>query len=180
MALIEKTQLVNQFSPPADSVIAGQMVDEFVSLESRFIQRDWGPAELDGGQFCEALARIVYHLDSGNLNRTKGVDECVQYIENSQVPHSIVPRHDALHLCKVLQLVYKFRSQRGAVHITPSYSPNHMDSRLIIENVRWSFAELLRVISHPDREAIAKTIRELLRFDVPAIGKFEDSIIVQR
>jgi hypothetical protein len=45
--------------------------DEFISAERRFIQRDWGPAELDGGQFCEILARTLYHQDSGNLNHTK-------------------------------------------------------------------------------------------------------------
>lgn len=31
-----------------------------------------------------------------------------------------------------------------------------------------------------DREQIAKAIRELLQFDVPCIGKFEDIILVQR
>ena len=48
---------------------------------------------MDGGQFCEVLARV-------------------------------------------LQTVYKFRSQRGAVHISPTYSPNYMDANYVIEAVR--------------------------------------------
>ena len=59
MALIEKNKLLASLSPPLDHLLANQLVEEFVSAERRFIQRDWEPAELDGGQFCEILARIL-------------------------------------------------------------------------------------------------------------------------
>ncbi len=180
MGLVERASLVSQISPPLDHFLATQLVDEFVSMERRFIQRDWEPAELDGGQFCEILARILYHMDSGNLNRTKDFSDCLSYVENNQNPHAIQPRHDALHIAKVLRTAYKFRSQRGAVHISPTYSPNHMDSKFLIESVRWSMNETLRIFWQGDREAVAKAIRELLQFDVPCIGKFEDILLVQR
>lgn len=135
---------------------------------------------LDGGQFCEALGRILYHVDSGNLNHSKGVDECLKYLETDNVAHSMAPRHDAFHLAKVLRTVYKFRSQRGAVHITPHYTPNHMDSKLVMECVRWCMNEVLRIFGQGDREAVAKSIRELLQFDVPSIGSFEGRLLVQR
>jgi len=136
---------------------------------------------LDGGQFCEVLGRIVYHQDSGNLNLTKELKECVAYVANDQVAHGVTPRSDALHLCKVLSATYKFRSARGGVHISPTYKPNHMDSRIIIEMVRWLFAETLRIFWRgTDRERVAKAIRELLTFDVPCIGRFEEVIMVQR
>ncbi|WP_334826646.1 hypothetical protein [Nostoc sp.] len=89
-------------------------------MERRYIQRDWEPAELDGGQFCEILARILYHFDSSNLNQSKPLDDCLRYIENEHVTHTMKSRHDALHLARVLRTVYKFRSQRGAVHISPN------------------------------------------------------------
>ena len=40
--------------------------------------------------------------------------------------------------------------------------------------------ELLRLFWNSDREKVAKAIRELLQFDVPCIGVFEDIILVQR
>src|SRR5947209_5968518 len=135
--LVNKATLVSQLAPPLDSQLAQQLVDEFVSQEKRFIQRDWEPSQLDGGQFCEVLARILYHQDSGNLNVTKSVDECMGYVENAQVPHQLQPRQTALHLTKVIRTVYKFRSARGAVHISPTYKANHMDSKLVLEGVRW-------------------------------------------
>jgi hypothetical protein len=181
LGLIEKRQLVLNISPPLDNLLATQLVDEFVSQERRYIQRDWEPAELDGGQFCEALARVLYHQDSGNLSLNKEFNDCVKYIEDEKLPHAVQPRQTALHLIKVLRTVYKFRSQRGAVHISPSYGPNHMDARLMIESVRWAMNETLRVFwQGADRESVAKAIRELLQFDVPCVGVFEDVVVVQR
>jgi hypothetical protein len=178
--LVDKATLVGQLAPPLDSQLAQQLVDEFISQEKRFIQRDWEPGQLDGGQFCEALTRILYHMDSGNLNRSKDDDECLKYVANEQVPHLLQPRQTALHLAKVIRTVYKFRSARGAVHISPTYQANHMDSKLVLEGVRWLFAETLRIWWKDDREKVAAAIRELLQFDVPAIGKFDDILLVQR
>jgi hypothetical protein len=178
--LVNKATLVSQLVPPLDNQLAQQLVDEFVSQEKRFIQRDWEPAQLDGGQFCEVLSRILYHMDSGNLNASKDGDDCLKYVENEQNKHALLPRQTALHLAKVTRTVYKFRSARGAVHISPTYQANHMDSKLVLEGVRWLFAEALRIWWKDDREQVAAAIRELLQFDVPAIGKFENVLLVQR
>src|SRR5437773_2253485 len=120
MGLVEKQYIAKKLSPPCDEFLTNQLIDEFVSMERRYIQRDWEPAELDGGQFCEILARILYHKDSNNLNLSKSFDDCKRYIENEQVQHSLLPRQDVLHILKVLHTIYKFRSQRGAVHISPT------------------------------------------------------------
>ncbi len=180
MALIEKKKLLAELAPPLDHLLASQLIEEFISAERRYIQRDWEPAELDGGQFCEVLARILYHQDSGNLAQSRSFEDCLKYLENDREPHAISPRHNALHLGRVLKTIYKLRSQRGAVHISPTYTPNHMDSKLVIECVRWAMNETLRIFWHGDRELVAKAIRELLQFDVPCVGSFEDMLLVQR
>lgn len=180
MPLVNKRQLLAELSPPLDHFLCTQLVDELISAERRFIQQDWEPAELDGGQFCEIMARIYYHVDSKNLSHSKAFDECLKYIENDKVSHGILPRHDALHVARVLRTVYKFRSQRGAVHISPTYTPNHMDSKYVIESIRWLMNETLRIFWNGDREVVAKAIRELLQFDVPCISDFEGVLLVQR
>ena len=180
MGLVEKAALARNLSPPLHGLLVGQLLDEFVSLERRFIQRDWEPAELDGGQFCEVLSRILYAQDSGNVNLSKPYEDCLKYLENEQVPHAIQPRRLVLHLVAAIKVAYKFRSQRGGVHITPTYGPNQMDAKLIIEMVRWLMNETLRIFWTGDRGKVAKAIREILQFDVPCVGKFEDIIMVQR
>jgi hypothetical protein len=178
--LIDKRRLLAELSPPFDHLLCSQLLNEFMSAERRFIQRDWEPTELDGGQFCEILARIYYHIDSGTLSQSKDFESCWRYIENDQVKHAITPRRDALHVIRVLKTVYNFRSQRGAVHISPTYQPNHMDSKLVIECVRWAMNETLRIFWTGDREMVAKAIRELLQFDVPSVGVFDGALLVQR
>jgi len=180
MSLVARDRLVKQLAPPLDHLLCSQLVDEFISCERRFIQGDWEPAELDGGQFCEIAARILYHQDSGNLNHARALNDCLSYIENDHLSHAVVPRHDSLHLARVLRTIYKLRSQRGAVHISPTYQPNHMDSKLVIECVRWSMSEILRIFWNGDRESVAKVIRELLQFDVPCVKEFGGRLLVQR
>src|SRR3954451_11013502 len=159
MALFTKAQLLQELSPPIDGLLASQLIDEFISVERRFVLRDWEPAELDGGQFCEILARVLYSIDSGTVNLRKDMGECITYVEDDAVPHSHTPRKDFLHICKLLRVVYKFRSDRGAVHISPTYAPNEMDARLVLEGVRWCFAETLRLLWKGNREAVATAIR---------------------
>lgn len=180
MSLTSTHNIVNGICPPTDTTLADELLKEFISMEHRFVLRDWEPTELDGGQFAEILGRIIYYLDSGNLNLSKGFDDCYRYVESDSVAHQITPRSDAKHIMYVLKTIYKFRSQRGSVHISATYKPNHMDSKYLIEAVRWCFNEFLRMIWTGDKEELAKAIRELLRFDVPCIGTFDSKVIVQR
>jgi hypothetical protein len=78
------------------------------------------------------------------------------------------------------QTVHKFRSKRGVAHVSPNYAANHMDARYMIESVRWLMNELVRLFWSGNRDEAAKVVRELLQFEVPAIGKFSDVIVVQR
>ncbi len=59
MGLVERNTLIAKISPPFDHLLTSQLVDEFISMERRYIQRDWEPAELDGGQFAEVVSRIL-------------------------------------------------------------------------------------------------------------------------
>jgi hypothetical protein len=182
MPTIDKSKVLAALCPPLDRGLTEALIDEFVSQEKRYVLRDWGPATLDGGQFAEAAARIVYHQDSGNLNARKQLDDCLEYVEDptNKNKHAFPEKRAALHLAKVLRTLYKLRSQRGAVHIDPQYTANHIDSRLVLECVRWVFSELLRIFWTKSRSDVAATIRELAQFEVPVVGKFGDILLVQR
>lgn len=182
MALVDKQQLLEELVPPLDLRLTDQLLSEYVSQEKRYILGDWEPATLDGGQFVEAAARILYHKDSGKLDRRRKVKDCLEYVEDLRQlnKHCMPDRKAALHLCKVLRTIYKFRSDRGAVHIDPVYTANQLDSRLLIESSRWVLSELLRVFWSGDRQEVTKAIREILHFEIPAVGRFEDQLLVQR
>lgn len=182
MPSVDKKSLLAAIVPPLDQILTTQLLDEFVSLERRFVLREWEPATLDGGQLAEAAARIIYHQDSGNLNKRKSVNNCLSYIEDPQNrnSHSFNTRKSALHLCKVIRTIYKFRSDRGAVHIDPDYSANQLDSKLVLENSRWVLAEILRLFWTGNRTDVAAAIRQIVQFDIPVIGEYQGQLLVQR
>lgn len=179
---MDATALLAQLCPPLGRDLVKSLIDEFLDLERRFVLGDWEPATLNGGQFAEVAARIIYHIDSGNLNRRKGVDDCLGYVEDARNsnPHAFPHRRTSLHLCRVLRTIYKFRSQRGAVHIDPDYTANEMDSTLIASLTRWTVSELLRVFWTGPTADIARVIREIVRFEVPAILVIDSKPLVLR
>ncbi len=182
MPLIDKLTLISSVCPPLDTKLIEQLIAEFVSQERRYILRDWEPATLDGGQFAEAAARILYHQDSKVLNHKRSVGECLTYVEDPKNAnsHQYPDRKSALHTARVIRTIYKFRSDRGAVHIDPEYDANQLDSKLVIENSRWVLSEILRIFWTGDRSVVAAAIREIIQYDIPVIGNYEGRLIVQR
>ncbi|HFD31768.1 MAG TPA: hypothetical protein ENJ28_03505 [Gammaproteobacteria bacterium] len=181
MPRLSKSELICELVPPLDVQLAEQLVDEYISLERRYVLSDFEPATLDGGQFTEAASRIIYHQDSGNLNKRRGVDKCLSYIEDPQSrnAHHFPERKSSLHLCRVLRSIYKFRSDRGAVHIDPEYTANQLDAKLVVDNARWVLSEMLRVFWTGDRSVVARTIREIIEYDVPIVAEYEGRLLVQ-
>ena len=179
---MDAKSLLSKIAPPLDAILAESLIREFIDVERRYVLGDWEPATLDGGQFAEIGSRVVYHVDSGNLNRTKGVDPCLKYVEDEQNTnnHSFPLRRTALHMCKVLRTLYKFRSQRGAVHIDPDYSANELDSMFIVAMVRWTMSEVLRVFWTGSTKDVAQAVREIVRFEVPAILTLDGRSLVLR
>jgi hypothetical protein len=179
---MDKATLIRTICPPLDQTLTSQLIDEYNSLESRYVLRDWEPATLDGGQFSEAAARILYHIDSGTLNHTKEVGKCLDYIEdpNNSNRHNYPERKSALHTAKVIRTIYKFRSDRGAVHINPSYTANHLDASLVMSNAKWVLSEILRVFLTSDRNLVEDVIRDIIEFNLPVIGDFDGQLLVQR
>ena len=174
--------LVAQVSPPLDRSLATALLAEFVDLERTFLLGDWEPATLNGGQFAEVSSRIIYHLDSGALNPRKGLDSCLAYVEDDRNSnkHAFPNRRSALHLCKALRLIYKFRSQRGAIHIDPDYTANEIDSTLVLSLSRWVMSEVLRIFWSGNPPEVAKTIRAIVRYPVPSVFEIDGRLMVLR
>ena len=172
--------LVAQISPPLDRSLATTLLTEFVDLERRFTLGDWEPATLNGGQFAEVASRIIYHIDSGTLNPRKSLDSCLNYVEGTGNKHLLTDRPSARHLCKALRLIYKFRSQRGAIHIDLSHTANELDSTLVLSLSRWVVSEILRVFWSGNRSEVAKTIRAIVRYPVPSVFESDGRSVVLR
>jgi hypothetical protein len=171
--------IIAHLSQTVDPTLSRQLIEEAVQLEEAFALRRWQHTELDGGRFAEVAARIIYASDSQNLALTKSVDDCLRYIDNTQVPHHFPQPQSAIHLAKVIRAVYKLRSQRGAVHVSPTYTANEIDSRLILEAVRWALAEILRVLGSIPQIELAEIVRSLSRFPQPLMRIYGETALLQ-
>jgi hypothetical protein len=173
------SELVAALGLATEPRLAAQIFQEATDLEEAFALKRWKYTELDGGRFAEVAARIIYGIDSGRFNLTKGVDECLKYLDNDQVPHHFPDRQSANQLTRILRAVYKLRSQRGAVHVSPTYTANEIDSRMVVEGVRWVLAELLRIFVTSDQGALVAAIEELSRFPYALIRNYGGQPLVQ-
>jgi hypothetical protein len=177
MTYLTFIQLIAELSIVVDSSLANSAVENYVQMQSRFLAGDWKPAELDGGRLCEAIARCIHQLDTGSVTHSKLPGKICERLEDESVSHNLGVK-DRHHLAKVISVLYKFRSDRGAVHISPIYLANEMDAVLVVHIGKWLFAEFLRLAWNKDRQVIAQTIQRIVRLEHSLIHELDGKPLV--
>ena len=170
-------QLITELSAIIDPSLAKSAVEDYVGMQQRFLVGDWKPTELDGGRLCEAIARCIHQLDIGSVTHSKLPGEICDRLENETVSHILAVK-DRHHIAKVIRVLYKFRSDRGAVHISPFYSANELDSVLVLHVGKWLFSEFLRLAWNKDRKIIAETIQRIVRLEHSLIHELDGKPLV--
>lgn len=173
-------QLIQELSQVVDPALARAAVESYVEMQQRFIAGDWQPAELDGGRLCEAVSRAVYQLDNGTVTHSQLPAEIKKKLldeDNVVRPHNLSPK-DRQHIARAIDLVYKFRSDRGAVHISPTYTANYMDSMLVLHAGKWILAEFLRLAWKKDLETVAAVIAQLVQLEHSLIHELDGKPMV--
>lgn len=177
MSTLTAHELIAELSKLVDPAFADAAVNGYVEMQSRFLAGDWKPTELDGGRLCEAVARAIHQLDSGSITHSKLPGRIRERLEDETVPHKLKVK-DRHHLAKAIDVLYKFRSDRGAVHISPTYSANEMDSILVLHVGKWLLSEFLRVVWNADRQTIAETIQRIVRLEISLIHELDGKPLV--
>lgn len=175
--ILTAPQLITELSTVVDSSLANAVVENYVEMQKRFLAGDWKPAELDGGRFCEAVARCIHQLDAGTVTHAKLPGKICERLEDETVAH-ILNVKDRHHVAKVISVLYKFRSDRGAVHISPIYTANEMDSILVLHSAKWLFAEFLRLAWKKDLNTIAETIARIIQLEHSLIHELDRKPLV--
>lgn len=126
--------------------IASAILDAYGEIERNYVLRKWKPSELDAGHFVESVRRALdleltgtYRTFNHSLPRFD--DNVIRNYEQQTGDQSyriLIPR--------VLKAIYNIRNRRGVAHIS-DVNPNEMDATLILYNVIWVLAELLRLKS---------------------------------
>ncbi|MBD2412766.1 hypothetical protein FACHB389_07135 [Nostoc calcicola FACHB-389] len=170
-------QLIRELAKIVDSHFANAVVECYVEMQQRFLAGDWQPTELDGGRFCEAISRCLLQMDTGKIDHRKLPGEIRKNLLDNSIPHKLGLK-DRYHLAKVIEIVYGFRSDRGAVHISTKYTANYMDSMLVLHASKWIFAEFLRLVWNQDRKVVAETIAQIVQLEHSIIHELDGKPLV--
>jgi len=174
---ITPEQLKQDITTFVDPALASQLVDSYTKMQRRYYASDWQPSELDGGQFCEAVARAIYQVDTGNVSHDLLPGDISPQLKSKSAPHTLETK-DRDHFCRVLQTVYKFRNDRGVAHISPIHTANHLDATLIIATVKWLFAEFLRLAWKKERNEVVAIIEAIVQLEHPLIHELDGKPLV--
>src|SRR5947209_5732269 len=176
---ITPEQLKQDLAAVVDSTFATQIVDSYTKMQQRYYAGDWQPSELDGGQFCEAVVRALYQFDTGVVDQSHLPKDISDQLKSKTPPspHRLDYK-DRDHFLRVLQTTYKFRSDRGVAHVSSTHSANHMDATLIMANVKWLFAEFLRLVWKRDRNEVVAIIEAIIQLEHPLIHELDGKPLV--
>jgi hypothetical protein len=170
-------ELVLELSIVVDASLARAAIENYVEMQQRFLAGDWQPTELDGGRLCEAVSRCLLQLDKGILDHRKLPSDIRDILLDSRTTHDLAWK-DRYHIAKVIEVIYKFRSDRGPVHISPIYTANYMDSMLVLHAGKWMLAEFLRLAWKKDQEVISEVIAQLVQLEHSLIHELDGKPLV--
>lgn len=161
---------------PAD--IVSELLASYVETKRRFHLGDHRPQEVEGGRFSEAAFRLLQH-DVGvpvtPIGKTlPKVDQLLIKLENSGSPHDSV----RLHIPRTLKLIYDIRNKRDAAHLQDGIDPNLQDATLVIGNIDWVMAELVRLHHDVSADQAQRIIEDLVRREVPAVQEIDGQPVI--
>lgn len=155
--------------------LVSEALDAFESAKRRFFLGDFRPQAVDGGRFSEAVGRIVEWATTGAFtpltSNTFNMDQAIKNAEKSAA--AAASDSMRLHIPRTLKLIYDIRNRRNTAHLRDGIDPSLQDATLIVNNMNWVLAELVREYhSVPAAEAQA-LIEELVAREVPMIQEFD-------
>lgn len=163
--------------PSVPSDITDAMEREYVDLESRFARGDWGPAELDGGRFAEAVLRYLEWKRSGHF--TPIADQLDRTtIVNSITNDASLPEGLRFHVRRCAELLLDVRNKRYVAHLGNDVDVNEMDAHLVFRLTSWSLSEIIREESNSGADEVQKMVDRLSVKHLPLVEEVAGELIV--
>jgi hypothetical protein len=155
------------------TVLVNEVLEAYSEAKRRFHLEDLRPNLVEGGRFSEAVLRVLqWATNSGNftplgqnlpgipnvidtLRRTSGFDDSLR-----------------LHIPRVLQGIYEIRSNRNGPHLG-AINVNRMDATLVIHDMDWVLAELVRLYRNVSPDIAQGLVDDLVAKEIPAMQIFD-------
>jgi hypothetical protein len=164
--------------------IATGLVDElltsYVEAKRRYFLGDHRPQAIEGGRFSEAAFRVLQQAATGRFTpvgkNLPKVDQLLTSLEN--VASGVVADSIRIHIPRTLRLIYDVRNKRDAAHLGDGIDPNLQDATLIVGNMDWVMAELVRLYHNVSADDAQRIISELVTKEVPAVQEIDGQPVI--
>lgn len=151
--------------------LVDELLEAYKEAKRRFHLGDHRPNAVEGGRFSEAVFRILQHETTGTytaIGKTlPKVDTLLTTFAN--VPPSVAGDSIRIHIPRTLRLVYDVRNKRDAAHLGDGIDPNLQDATLVVANIDWVMAELVRLFHKVSADEAQAIIDHLVTREVPAV-----------
>jgi hypothetical protein len=158
--------------------VVDEVLEAYAEAKRRFYLGDHRPQAVEGGRFSEGVFRLVQHaagLPVTKIGKTlPGLDTLVPRLESAQQGNDSI----RLHIPRTLKLIYDVRNKRDTAHLGDGIDPNLQDATLVVNNMDWVMAELVRIYHGMDADEAQATIENLVSKDVPAVEEIDGQPVI--
>jgi hypothetical protein len=83
-----------------------------------------------------------------------------------------------MHIPRTLKLIYDIRNKRDAAHLGDAIDPNLQDATLVVANMDWVVAELVRLHHNVSADEAQRIIEDLVKKEVPAVEEIDGQPVI--
>lgn len=156
---------------PAELV--DEMLEAFAQAKRRFYRDDLRPSEIEGARFSEAVFRILEWTTKQTYTPLGDTLPKLPTLMGRLEQATAAPDSVRLHIPRTLRLIYDVRNKRDVAHLGDGIDPNQQDATLVVRNMEWVLAELVRLFHNVSPDEAHGIITDLVSKDVPLIQVFD-------
>ncbi len=125
--------------------LATAVLREYEEVKSRYFRRDYKTGSTYAGRFCEAVARILEFKATGNYTPVDAKIKVEDVLNRLDKHGATLGDALRLHVIRIVRFVYGVRNSRDAGHLNDGIDSHFQDATVIVANLDWVLAELVRV-----------------------------------
>lgn len=150
-----------------------ELVEAFAEAKRRFYRDDLRPSEIEGARFSEAVFRILEWATTQTYTPLGDTLPKVPTIMGRLEQATAAPDSVRFHIPRTLRLIYDVRNKRDVAHLGDGIDPNQQDATMVVRNMEWVLAELVRLYHNVSAKEAHRIIVDLVSKDVPLIQEFD-------
>jgi hypothetical protein len=153
--------------------LVDELLEAFAEAKRRFYRDDLRPSAIEGARFSEAVFRTLEWTTTKKYTPLGDTLPKVPTLMGRFEQATAAPDSVRFHIPRALRLIYDVRNKRDVAHLADGIDPNQQDATMVIRNMEWVLAELVRLFHNVSPAEAHGIITDLVSREVPLIQVFD-------